>query len=98
MGPIYNQMQPVMGPHYYHILYNQWRGRDTTTDGAALQADAIIDGAAKQPDAIRDASLQPNVIIEGTTLQPDAIIEGAALLPYTVQPVMGPPLYNQMQS
>ena len=31
-------------------------------------------------------------------LQPDAIIDGAALLPYTVQPVMGPPLYNQMQS
>jgi hypothetical protein len=60
-------------------------GCDTTSDGADLHSDATIDGTAEQPDSL-------------PSLQPDSIIDVTDLLPYTVQQVMGPPLYNQMQS
>jgi len=80
-----NQMQPVIDPPYTQMQPVIVGGCDTTSDGADLHSDATIDGAAEQPDSL-------------PSLQPDSIIDGAALLPYTVQPVMGPPLYNQMQS
>jgi len=74
-------MQPVMELPYTSDCW----ACDTTSDGADLQADAIIDGAALRPDANSEANLQPalqpDTTSDGASLQPDATIDEAALQP-----------------
>ena len=81
-------MQPVMEPPYTSDCW----GCDTTSDGADLQADAIIDGAAPQPNATSDVPPynqlynQIQLVMGSLYNQMQIVIEPT----YTqMQPVMG---------
>jgi hypothetical protein len=76
IGPLYNQMQPVMGP-LLHKRCNKWWGdatsdreADATSDVASPQPDASSDGAAPQPDATEWSTLIVSRYLRGECYSP----------------------------